>query len=521
MSQDYFQKLLDLYFDGNLEGDELKDFESMLRSSAGNRKEFWFQARLHGRLHDHWRHQNGFRLVAPQARCRNVFMAIAALLVAICSVTIWNIGDRAGQQGRVASTDEENAVTEPAAVAMVSESLEVTWKSGVNLGPNSVVRPGLYEMTAGTLVIDFYSGARVTMKAPASFTVLSETRFRLNHGGIEVDVPEVATGFTVDIPGGGVLDLGTRFEMRVNEDGGARVEILEGEVEVWRDGIEGRKLYQERAGVEIGPDGVMSDFVVPEDQSQAAAARRFERWRELSQRISEDPSTLLYVPFLEATPGGRHLPNAGSHPNAPGLVTMVGGTWESGRWPGKYAMAFRREYDRGLAAIPGSYDQVSWMAWIKVDDLSRTYSGILLSEFEIAGEAHWQLGSEGGFRFGIRPTPQLPSRRFHRVFGEPFIQTHDPRWTCLVTTYDAKKMKVVHYVNGSEWFRNSISQAARIRFGRSTIGNSPNIALPESGNKPPDWNLRQLGGSIDEIALFSRILSPVEIMEIYSTGKPD
>lgn len=520
MSQDYFQKLLDLYFDGNLEGEEFKDFEGMLRSSAAKRKEFWFQARLHGRLHDHWKHQHGFQLAAPKSRRRNVFMAIAALLVAVCGVMIWKIADHADQRGRVASTHGEDAGLEPS-VAMVSESLGVTWKSGVNPGPNSVVRTGSYQMTAGTLVIDFYSGARVTLKAPASFTVLSAMRFRLNHGGIEVDVPEVARGFTVDIPGGGVLDLGTRFEMRVEEDGRSRVEVLEGEVEVWRDGIEKRKIYQQRAGVEIGPDGEMSDFVVPEEQSEAAAARRFERWRELSKRISADPSTVLYVPFLEATPGGRHLPNAGSHPNAPGLVTMVGGTWENGRWPGKHAMAFRREYDRGLVAIPGTYDQVSWMAWIKVDDLSQTYSGILLSEFEIAGEAHWQLGSEGGFRFGIRPTPQLPSRRFYRAFGEPFIQTTDPRWMCLVTTYDAMKMEVVHYVNGSEWFRKSIPSPVRIRFGRSTIGNSPNIALPESGNKPPDWNLRQLGGLIDEIALFSRVLRPEEIMEIYLIGKPD
>lgn len=520
MNQAYFQKLLDLYFDGELEGEELKDFENMLRSSAENRKEFWFQARLHGRLHDHWKHQDGFQLAAPKSRHRRVFMAIAALLVAACGVTIWRVADRAGQPGRAASTPEENTGLEPS-VAMVSESLGVSWKSGMGLDPKSVVRPGTYEMTTGTLVMDFYSGARVTMKAPASFTVLSEKRFRLNHGGIAVDVPDVARGFAVDIPGGGVLDLGTRFEMNVGLDGRSRVEVLEGEVEVWRDGVGERNLYQERAGVDIDPDGVMSDFLVPEEQSEAGMARRFERWRELSKRISADPSTLLYVPFLEATPDGRLLPNAGSHRDAPEQVTMVGGTWETGRWPGKHAMAFRRECDRGLVAIPGAYDRVTWMAWIKVDDLSRTYSGILLSEFDISGEAHWQLGTEGGFRFGIRPTPELPSRRFYRVFGEPFIRTEHPEWMCLVTTYDATKMEVVHYVNGSEWFKGTIPQPVRIRFGRSTIGNSPNIAHPESGNKPPDWNLRQLGGLIDEIALFSRILSPEEIMEIYSVGKPD
>lgn len=520
MSRDYFQKLLDRYLDGELQGDELKDFEGMLRSSAANRKEFWYQARLHGRLHDHWRHQVGLQLAAPKTRRRNVFIAIAAVLMAACGVTIWNIADRASQVGRDALAGDENAVILPS-VAMVSESLGVVWKAGAHLAPQSVIRPGTYEMTTGTLVIDFYGGARVTMKAPASFKVLSEMRLRVNYGGIEVDVPEVAKGFTVDIPGGGVLDLGTRFAMRVDVDGGSRVEVMEGEVEVWRDGVEERMLYRERAGVEIGPDGVMSDFVVPEEQSDTAAARRFERWRELSKRISADPATLLYLPYLEAMPGGRHLPNAGSHPNAPERVTMVGGIWERGRWPGKYAMAFRREYDRGLVAIPGTYDQVSWMAWVKVDDLSTTYSGIFLSEFEIKGEAHWQLGSAGGFRFGVRPIPELSSRRFHRAFGEPFIKSTDPRWRFLVTTYDARKMEVVHYVDGSEWFRGSIPQPVKIRFGRSTIGNSPNIALPESGNKPPDWNLRQLGGSIDEIALFSRILSPEEILEFHTIGKPD
>jgi hypothetical protein len=81
------------------------------------------------------------------------------------------------------------------------------------------------------------------------------------------------------------------------------------------------------------------------------------------------------------------------------------------------------------------------------------------SGFEIAGEAHWQLGNEGGFLFGIRPTPQLATRRFYRAFGEPFIRTEDPGWMCLVTTYDAAKREVVHYVNGSEWFRSLIPKS--------------------------------------------------------------
>ena len=521
MKEDYFQKLLDRYFDGNLEGPELEDFEKLLRNSADMRREFWFQARLHGRLHEHWKHQDGSQLaVAPRVRRPSTLFAIAALFVAAGGLAIWKIAVHNGQLNRHVTSRNEVTAGVPS-VAMVSESLGVVWKSGTNPNPDSAVQPGTFEMTSGTMVIDFYSGARVTLKAPANFTVVSEERLRLHRGGIEVEVPDVAKGFAVEIPGGGVLDLGTRFEMRVDEDGSSRVEVLEGEVEVWRDGFEKRNLYKERAGVEISPDGTMSDFVVPEEQTGAGAARRFERWRELSKRISSDPSTLLYLPFLESTPDGRHHPNAGSHPDAPGQMTMIGGTWENGRWPGKHAMAFRHEFDRGLVAIPGAYDQVSWMAWIKVDDLSRTYSGILLSQFDISGEAHWQLGSEGGFLFGIRPNPELPDGRFHRSFGKPFIRAGDSGWRFLVTTYDAKKMEVIHYVDGIEWFKTTIPKPVKVRFGKSTIGNSPNIAHPESGNKPPDWNLRQLGGAIDELALFSRVLSAEEIMEIHSIGKPD
>jgi hypothetical protein len=225
VNQSYFQKLLDLYFDGNLEGEELEEFEKALRSSAGNRSEFWFQARLHGKLHDYWKHQDGFQLATPKTRRMNVFMAIAASLAAVCGVMIWRGADRTGEEGRLAATHQGETAFEPS-VAMVSEALGVTWKSGVNLGPNSVVRPGVYEMTTGTLVIDFYSGARVTMKAPASFAVVSEKRFRDCGRG------PLATRQRRRIPVWHQTDAATRhpqvlscLRRAVHPDGGPRVDV--------------------------------------------------------------------------------------------------------------------------------------------------------------------------------------------------------------------------------------------------------------------------------------------------------
>jgi hypothetical protein len=296
--------------------------------------------------------------------------------------------------------------------------------------------------------------------------------------------------------------------------------VIEGEVELRQTGKDEVILIEENDGVDITRDGGVSKFGIDQVPLQEQPDYRFSQWKEFGSRLAADPSCILYLPLVESQADARELPNLGSHRNAPSSVTLVGTKWDAGRWPGKRALSFHRECDRGRVLIPGSYNQVSWMAWVRIDDLDRTYCALLLSEFNIPGEAHWQLSGKGHFMFGVKPSVSKPPYKFHRAFGPPFVQSGQPDWLCLVTTYDASLRQAVHYVNGKEWHRESLPESVSIRFGKATIGNGPNIG-PRLTDEIPDWHLRQLGGLIDEIALFSRVLDGDEIREIYEIGKPD
>ncbi len=91
-------------------------------------------------------------------------------------------------------------------------------------------------LTAGMAVIEFATGARVVLEAPAEFVPQSAGRSLLTRGRLVAHVPARATGFTVATPMVEVIDLGTEFGVQVDDARSTDVHVLRGEVEVKRVG---------------------------------------------------------------------------------------------------------------------------------------------------------------------------------------------------------------------------------------------------------------------------------------------
>lgn len=83
-------------------------------------------------------------------------------------------------------------------------------------------------------VIEFATGARVVLEAPAEFVPQSAGRSLLTRGRLVAHVPARATGFTVATPMVEVIDLGTEFGVQVDDARSTDVHVLRGEVEVKR-----------------------------------------------------------------------------------------------------------------------------------------------------------------------------------------------------------------------------------------------------------------------------------------------
>lgn len=91
---------------------------------------------------------------------------------------------------------------------------------------------GTLKLRSGTASVTFESGARVRLRRQAELRLISAGRAHLQRGGLSVEVPPRAVGFTIDTPAVRIVDLGTEFDVDVDPDGTTDVEVRRGRVEL-------------------------------------------------------------------------------------------------------------------------------------------------------------------------------------------------------------------------------------------------------------------------------------------------
>jgi hypothetical protein len=70
------------------------------------------------------------------------------------------------------------------------------------------------------------------LDAPAQFTIQSEMMATLTTGAATTKVPTQAVGFTMNMPRGRLVDLGTEFTLQIRPDNSFVVQVFEGLVEL-------------------------------------------------------------------------------------------------------------------------------------------------------------------------------------------------------------------------------------------------------------------------------------------------
>ncbi|MFH5804039.1 FecR domain-containing protein [Alienimonas sp. DA493] len=124
----------------------------------------------------------------------------------------------------------------PAAIWAASAGAELFGAAAPAIGePAPVGRE--QALLRGWVRLRFADGAEAVLEGPAVFEVAAADRLILKAGRCSVHAPDGAEGFRVDTPDGRVLDLGTRFAVRVREgdaeaDGGTEVHVVEGAAEL-------------------------------------------------------------------------------------------------------------------------------------------------------------------------------------------------------------------------------------------------------------------------------------------------
>lgn len=89
---------------------------------------------------------------------------------------------------------------------------------------------GLLQLSAGTAQLQFDKGSVVGLTAPAVLELRSADEVFLQRGSVTAHVPPPAVGFLVATPLSRIMDLGTEFDVTVDDSGATQTEVRRGRV---------------------------------------------------------------------------------------------------------------------------------------------------------------------------------------------------------------------------------------------------------------------------------------------------
>ena len=473
--------------------------------------------------------------VWPPAR----HLAIAAtVLIIVSGFTFWlGRSNVLPQPKQVATTEQpESRIS---GHATLRRAVGLQWPSDVVRHLEGDVLPnGLLAFDAGTVEIDFFCGATVIIQGPAQLDIESDWSVRVTRGRLRASVSPAARGFVVKAADSEIIDLGTEFAVEV-DSGNARVEVIDGEVELRGGAHDGRHLQtgegESLAGTPAATDLAerLSTFSELSLQRQEADERLFERWKMHSQQLRSDDRLIAYYPIAEGPSGRVVTDSALSGTQFNGLV--VGPAEQSiGRFGAESAgLDFERTGARVRTRIDGEFQAFTFSCWARIDSLEHRYNALFMADGYENGEPHWQIRDDGRLMFSVMVDDTQEIEHFseidqkmvtqaglHRVYYSPRFWdiSMSGQWFHLAAIYSPASRRVDQYVNGELVSSDEIIDRFHIstlRIGPAEIGN-----WGQPFRKTPWFAVRNLNGTIDELAVFNAALTADEIQNFYEQGKP-
>ena len=408
-------------------------------------------------------------------------------------------------------------------VAVLTKSVDLIWDNKPNnfSANNSAFSLGFFSFSSGMAQLEFMQGTTTILEGPVETELIHENAMAINFGKMRAHVPKVAVGFTVDLPMGRVIDLGTDFGVDVHREGSAEVFVYRGKVIYEGVDFEGNQVSKQLSAgeaIHLDPYGVMTPLDMPTGnfigsadlayRSLENANRRRNAWLEKSRELASATSTLLYYGFDNHDPWARILKDETRRDRGAGDGAVIGCNWTEGRWPGKGALQFAQDNDRVCLNINQPLKSATLAAWVRLDVLEEHGAPLVFSRPSITGALGWAINANGKLVLEIK-TPQSFEKYESAVAFSP---DRLGKWVHLASTFDGKTKWVNHFINGRSFSREKVNQSKLITLRKGLLGHFQ--AFP---NRNPD---RSLKGSIDEFAIFDSAWEEGDIRELYEVGSP-
>jgi hypothetical protein len=411
-------------------------------------------------------------------------------------------------------------------VAVLLQAPGAEWdENGLAPRAGAPLLPGWLRLKSGFAHLEFYSGATVILEGPAEFQLISRTEAYCAQGKLRATVPPQAQGFTIRSPKLDLVDRGTEFGLQVGAGGKTEVHVFQGKVELYdashdpaapgRELTTGRSLRLDGPGASQPIKSNPAAFRTAADlvqRSRAETLRRQQEWLTARAALQKDPSLVVYYTFQTEHPWSRTLLDQAKGPKESHDGAIVGCSWVTGRWDGKRGLEFKRVSHRVRFHVPGSFDSLTLMAWVRVDSLPNLNNSLMMADGWKEGGCHWQIGEDGTLILGVQSRPRGHGAHYHARGA--FTPKQFGHWVHLAVVYDQEGGQVSHYVDGRPVAQVPIQFDIPLCIGDAELGNW-NIATHR--NPSP---VRYLNGCMDEFLLFSRALSEQEVEKLYTQGRP-
>ena len=461
----------------------------------------------------------------------------AAVLIAVGASAFWlgRWGDHA-----VVSTDVASGLPPEISMAghaSLRRAVSVDWgESSAVYRPGDVLPGGMLAFEAGVIEIDFFCGATMVVQGPAELDIESDWSVRVDRGKLRANVPPAARGFVVRAAGSDVVDLGTEFALDVVDDN-ARVEVIDGEVKIRGGDHDGDHLHTDDRrwlrGSEVADTVGVSTIDELKIRQDDLLAERWENWKNSVATLQSDPRLIAYYP-IAASVDERVVVDVADHTTEQDGVRVGPVETTRGRFGSlSTGLNFSRPGARVRTRIDGTFDSFTVATWVRIDSLDHLYNALLMSDGYETGDLHWQIRRDGRLMFSIMVDDSQKRWQYNELeqqrvqtAGLHHVYYSDPvwddslsgQWMHVAAVYDPAGRRVTQYVNGQIVASEPIVDdyfIETLRIGAAEIGN-----WGQPFRDTPLFAVRNLNGTIDELAIFGEPLSGDEIRNLYEGGKP-
>jgi hypothetical protein len=449
----------------------------------------------------------------------------AGVLVAIGLIALGR------QTGLLPSYQPPAVMSGGESIAMLRQAVGVEWIAATNetfVGDSFPAQR--LQIASGALHLEFKRGARIVVEGPADLQLVSDNEAFLRSGKVTAHVPKAAHGFKIASPSVAVIDLGTEFGLRAVTNAPPEVHVFSGLVEMARPEKPPQQMKEGEAARIKGTrvrnfSSERNAFLFENEIAERAAeeqSARYHVWKSAAARLSADPATIVHYTFEDQTVDDRRLFNRSA-----GFATRTGGEitdcrWTAGRWPEKRALSFTGKNDRVRFTVPLSLTSMTYMVWLRVDQLLNSSNALALTETMHQGELHWQIYRDGRVAMSSRSgSGSTVEQTWDRGISSPiFTPDRLGKWTQLISVYDSTARTISHYVNGEFVSSSPMKRPIKLKLGEVELGNwGVTTDDPKWKGHSPAYLSRNLNGRIDEFALLGRALGAEEIRNYYQQGR--